>query len=358
MSDGARRASVAPAAGNGSAPSLAGRRALVTGAASGIGLSIAERLAWQGASVVLTDLPGERLEQARAGIPGATAIAADLSDRVSVAQLAAEAADVQILVNNAGFQSVSTIEEFDDASWERMLAVMLTAPFLLTKRFLPAMYDGGWGRVINIASVHGLVASPFKAAYVAAKHGLVGLTKTTALEASLRGGDVTAHAVCPSYVRTPLIEAQVADQDFFAARKTVWLFVADALAIDKRPAQRSIVYDAGLSIRMDEADVRGRDGRIRDGDGVVVGAPQGDIERVQRIGLIRPVREKDVEPPICHACRPSPYSYDCAMWRTLNAIVAVSRASAQKRRRGGRQEASSRWRMCATLVVDFSRKSP
>lgn len=212
MSDGARRASVAPAAGNGSAPSLAGRRALVTGAASGIGLSIAERLAWQGASVVLTDLPGERLEQARAGIPGATAIAADLSDRVSVAQLTAEAADVQILVNNAGFQSVSTIEEFDDASWERMLAVMLTAPFLLTKRFLPAMYDGGWGRVINIASVHGLVASPFKAAYVAAKHGLVGLTKTTALEASLRGGDVTAHAVCPSYVRTPLIEAQVADQ--------------------------------------------------------------------------------------------------------------------------------------------------
>ena len=188
---------------------LAGRRALVTGAASGIGLAIAERLAADGASVVVTDLPGERLEQAAAGIPGAVAVAADLSERASVYELVDAAGDVHVLVNNAGFQHVSRLEEFDEDAWERIVAVMLTAPFLLTKRVLPGMYAAGFGRVINVASVHGLVASPFKAAYVSAKHGLLGLTKTTALEAAQRDGDVTAHAICPSYVRTPLVEEQI-----------------------------------------------------------------------------------------------------------------------------------------------------
>jgi 3-hydroxybutyrate dehydrogenase len=107
---------------------------------------------------------------------------------------------------------VSPLEDFPEEEWDRLLAVMLTAPFLLAKALLPSMYDAGWGRVLNIASVHGLVASPFKAAYISAKHGLIGLTKTIALEAAARCPDVTAHAICPSYVRTPLVEMQVADQ--------------------------------------------------------------------------------------------------------------------------------------------------
>ena len=117
-----------------------------------------------------------------------------------------------VLVNNAGFQHVDPIEEFDEAVWDRMLAVMHTAPFLLTQRLIPGMYERGWGRIINIASVHGLVASPYKAAYVSAKHGMLGLTKTVALEAAARGSNVTVNAICPSYVCTPLVEQQIADQ--------------------------------------------------------------------------------------------------------------------------------------------------
>lgn len=129
-----------------------------------------------------------------------------------MAALVERAGRVHILVNNAGLQRVSPVEEYPEDDWDRLLAVMLTAPFLLAKGFLPGMYDADWGRVINIASVHGIVASPFKAAYVSAKHGLIGLTKTIALEAAARCPNVTAHAICPSYVRTPLVEAQVADQ--------------------------------------------------------------------------------------------------------------------------------------------------
>lgn len=193
-------------------PPIEGRRALVTGAASGIGLAIARMLSASGAHVVLSDLDGPRLHEAAAELPGSTALAADLSRRDDVAALIAQAGPVELLVNNAGLQHVSPLEDFPEEAWDRLLAVMLTAPFLLTKGFLPGMYDAGWGRVINIASVHALVASPFKSAYVAAKHGLIGLTKTVALEAAARCPDVTAHAICPSYVRTPLVEAQVGDQ--------------------------------------------------------------------------------------------------------------------------------------------------
>jgi 3-hydroxybutyrate dehydrogenase len=192
--------------------SVRGRTALVTGAASGIGFAIARYLAAAGAHVVISDLPGEPLEHAHAQLAGTTAIAADLAERHAIARVVEEAGAVDILVNNAGLQHVSPIEEFPEEAWDRLVAVMLTAPFLLTKGFLPGMYERGWGRVINISSVHGLVASPFKCAYVAAKHGVIGLTKTVALEAAARCPDVTSHAICPSYVRTALIEAQVADQ--------------------------------------------------------------------------------------------------------------------------------------------------
>ncbi len=190
---------------------LSGRRVLVTGAASGIGLAVARHLASRGAAVVASDVPGERLEAAARELHAESA-PCDLSDREAVHRLAAGLGDVDILVNNAGLQHVSPVEDFAEERWDRILAVMLTAPFLLTKAVLPGMYARGFGRVVNIASVHGLVASPFKAAYVSAKHGLVGLTKTVALEAGQRCPDVTVHAICPSYVRTPLVEGQVADQ--------------------------------------------------------------------------------------------------------------------------------------------------
>ena len=191
---------------------ITGRTSLVTGAASGIGLATVRRLAAGGAHVVASDRAGEALDALAAGLSGTRIVAADLTDRADIARLVAEAGSVQILVNNAGLQHVDPIDDFPEDAWDTLLAVLLTAPFLLTKAFLPGMIDAGWGRVLNIASVHGLVASPYKSAYVSAKHGLLGLTKTIALEAAARCPDVTAHAICPSYVRTPLVAAQLAEQ--------------------------------------------------------------------------------------------------------------------------------------------------
>ncbi|GEK85205.1 3-hydroxybutyrate dehydrogenase [Microbacterium aerolatum] len=185
---------------------LAGRRAVVTGGASGIGLACAQEFASRGAHVVIADLNGDAAEE-HADALGGEAWAVDLSDTGALDALTLEA---DILVNNAGIQRVSPIAEFDPDAFRAIQRIMLEAPFLLIRAALPGMYERGWGRVINISSVHGLRASPFKAAYVAAKHGLEGLSKVTALEGGPHG--VTSNCINPGYVRTPLVEKQIADQ--------------------------------------------------------------------------------------------------------------------------------------------------
>ncbi|HEY3218900.1 MAG TPA: 3-hydroxybutyrate dehydrogenase [Candidatus Limnocylindria bacterium] len=192
---------------------LQGRRAIVTGAASGIGRAIAEELAGQGAHVLVTDInvsDGERVAASIAGV----FVRADMSQLAECETVVGRAVDewhgIDILVNNAGLQHVAPVEQFPVERWEHIVRTMLFGAFYLTRASLPHMYAGGWGRIVNIASVHGIVASPYKSAYVSAKHGLIGLTKTVALEAAEKG--VTVNAVCPSYVRTPLVEQQIADQ--------------------------------------------------------------------------------------------------------------------------------------------------
>jgi 3-hydroxybutyrate dehydrogenase len=193
-------------------PTLRGRRALVTGAGSGIGRAVARHLSELGADLVVSDRDPGGLDQTTSSLERATAIVADLSNPGQVETLAHEAGDIDVLINNAGLQHINPIESFELEKWNLLLAIMLTAPFLLIKALIPGMYERGWGRIVNVSSVHGLVASPYKSAYVSAKHGLLGLTKTAALEAGARGVDVAVSAVCPSYVRTPLVERQIADQ--------------------------------------------------------------------------------------------------------------------------------------------------
>ncbi|HEX5117690.1 MAG TPA: 3-hydroxybutyrate dehydrogenase [Pseudonocardiaceae bacterium] len=185
---------------------LDGRRALVTGAASGIGAACARALAKAGAVVVVADVD-ERGAAAIADEVGGEAWQVDLTDTAALATLRL---DVDVLVNNAGIQHVSPIEQFPPETFHKIITLMLEAPFLLTRAVLPHMYEHGFGRVVNISSVHGLRASPFKSAYVAAKHGLEGLSKVIALEGAAHG--VTSNCVSPGYVRTPLVEGQIADQ--------------------------------------------------------------------------------------------------------------------------------------------------
>lgn len=185
---------------------LGDKRALVTGGASGIGRACAERLARAGARVTVVDLDGAAAGRV-AGEFGGEAIEADLSDYGVLDGLEIEA---DIVVNNAGLQHVAPVEEFPPEKFSNILRVMLEAPFRIVRAALPGMYEKEWGRVINISSVHGLRASPYKSAYVSAKHGLEGLSKVIAREGGPKG--VTSNCICPAYVRTPLVEKQISDQ--------------------------------------------------------------------------------------------------------------------------------------------------
>lgn len=189
------------------------RVALVTGAASGIGLAAAQSLVAAGYQVVMSDL-NQQQGQEEAKKISACFIQADLFNQVDCKRLVAATAEkygsVDVLVNNAGLQHVCPIESFPIEIWDRIIAVMLTAPFLLTQYVWPYMKNNNWGRIINLNSVHGLRASEFKVAYVSAKHGMTGLTKTTALEGAPFG--ITVNDVCPGYVRTPLVDGQVEAQ--------------------------------------------------------------------------------------------------------------------------------------------------
>lgn len=185
---------------------LSGRRALITGGASGIGLACAEAFAAAGARVTIADLNGEAA-RATADRLGGEAWEVDLSQTAALGDLRL---DTDILVNNAGLQHVRPIPEFEPETFALILRIMLEAPFLLIRAALPGMYERGFGRIINVSSVHGLRASEFKSAYVTAKHGLEGLSKVTALEGAAHG--VTSNCIEPSYVRTPLVEKQIADQ--------------------------------------------------------------------------------------------------------------------------------------------------
>jgi 3-hydroxybutyrate dehydrogenase len=195
---------------------LNGKRAIVTGSNSGIGLGIARELARAGASVVLNSFSDSAEDHALArDLAAETGVAvryiqADMSKPDQCRALIEAAGGCDILVNNAGIQHVARIEEFPTDKWDAIIAINLSSAFHCTAAALPAMYAQGWGRVVNIASAHGLTASPYKSAYVAAKHGVVGLTKATALEAAGKG--ITCNAICPGYVLTPIVEKQIPDQ--------------------------------------------------------------------------------------------------------------------------------------------------
>ncbi|MCY1125578.1 3-hydroxybutyrate dehydrogenase [Frigidibacter sp. RF13] len=195
---------------------LAGRTAIVTGSNSGIGLGVAEALAAAGADIVLNSFTDRDEDHALAEALGkrhkvrARYIKADMSRGEECRALIAAAGGCDILVNNAGIQHVAPVEEFPVEKWDQILAINLTSAFHTSAAALPGMRAKGWGRIVNIASAHGLTASPYKSAYIAAKHGVVGLTKTVALEAAGQG--VTCNAICPGYVLTPLVEAQIPDQ--------------------------------------------------------------------------------------------------------------------------------------------------
>ena len=222
---------------------LTGKSAIVTGSTSGIGKAIAETLARAGANVMLNGFgDAAEIETQRAALAAAAKVevayhGADMSKpaeiRDMVANAAAKLGKVDILVNNAGIQFVSPVEQFPDDRWDAIIAINLSSAFHATKAALPGMRKAGWGRIINVASAHGLVASADKSAYVAAKHGIVGLTKTVALETA--GSGITCVAICPGWVLTPLVQKQIDARA--AAEKLSPEAAKAALLSEKQPSK-------------------------------------------------------------------------------------------------------------------------
>ncbi len=194
--------------------SFAGKAVLITGGASGIGFAAAQAFAAAGADVAIADIDRQGGESAAISLSNTYFFQADLTSGSETTAMFTEAeaalGKIDILINNAGIQFIAPIEEFPLEQWQRIMDMMVTAPFLLTRAALPGMYQRNWGRIINVGSAHSLIASAYKSAYVTAKHGLLGLTRVTALEAATHG--VTCNCVCPSYVRTPLVDKQIAAQ--------------------------------------------------------------------------------------------------------------------------------------------------
>jgi 3-hydroxybutyrate dehydrogenase len=197
---------------------MRGKTAVITGGASGIGFAIAESLARAGSNIVIADLDPQACQSALKKLEQfadrATFVATDISSSGEVRRLVdavvARFGGLDILINNAGLQHVAPVADFPEDRWNQLISIMLTGTFLCCKYSLPHMIRKKWGRIINVASLHGKVASPFKAAYVSAKHGVLGFTKVVALEAAEH--NVTCNAICPAYVRTPLVEKQIQEQ--------------------------------------------------------------------------------------------------------------------------------------------------
>jgi 3-hydroxybutyrate dehydrogenase len=233
---------------------LSGKVALVTGSTSGIGLAIARALAAEGASVVLNGFGTEaEIEQLCTEL-SARHVGADLTTREGVEALMAGAGPVDILVNNAGMQHVAPVEDFPPEKWEAIIALNLVAQFHTARLAVPHMKEKGWGRIIATASAHSLVASPFKSAYVAAKHGVAGLTKTLALELAPHG--VTANCISPGYVWTPLVENQIPDT--MAARGLTRDQVINDVLLQQQPTKKFVTVEqvAALALFLcrDEAE--------------------------------------------------------------------------------------------------------
>ena len=215
---------------------LTGKRALVTGSTSGIGLAIARALAGEGAEIVLNGFGDDDAIAALCDELGARHAGADLTTAEGCDALMEAAGPVDILVNNAGMQHVAPVEDFPAERWDAILALNLTAAFHTVRRAVPHMKAQGWGRIINTASAHSKTASPFKSAYVAAKHGLDGFTKTVALELAQSG--VTANCISPGYVWTPLVENQIPDT--MKARGLTREQVVDDVLLAKQPTKRFV----------------------------------------------------------------------------------------------------------------------
>ncbi|WP_115718858.1 3-hydroxybutyrate dehydrogenase [Gallaecimonas mangrovi] len=185
-------------------------KVLVTGGASGIGFGIGEHFSKAGHQVILADLDGAKAAEAATKLDNARGVAINVTDSPGAESLAKELGGIDVLINNAGIQHVARLEEFPAEKWRQLIDIMLVGPMVMTKAFLPTMREQNFGRIINIGSIHSLVASPYKSAYVSAKHGLLGFAKTLALE--LGEADITVNTICPAYVKTPLVDKQIADQ--------------------------------------------------------------------------------------------------------------------------------------------------